>query len=333
MRYISDKGDISPLMPVAQQETSPWTKIAIDLVGPSHTLNDSVYLSIIDLYSRYPEVYRLRQATSVAIISCLKDLFSRFGLPRVLVSDNGTPFVSAAFEHYLEECGIQHVRSSNYYPQSNGTIERFHSTFKSRIKRLRIDNWPLEEAITQVMGDIRSSPHEMTGETPFHRLFGRQMRTKLSLLQVGTSPEKGPAVPARDATAEYIRKSRKAVHRTYKVGDTVAFRTGMKQPFTGRGTILKRLSNRTYEVQIHAGQGERIAKYNKFHLKPINDTLSADSELDEQEAAYDAVLDDVPPPVKQAQPRSILKEASSPVGVAHQKPRRLITQPKRYMFE
>ena len=114
--------------------------ISIDLTGPSETLKGCTLLTIIDYYSRYPEAYILRNGSSAEILSCLRESFARFGIPKTQVSDNGSVFVSKEFEQFLTSLGIVHRRSSNYHPQSNGTIERLHSTLKSRLKRLRVDN-------------------------------------------------------------------------------------------------------------------------------------------------------------------------------------------------
>ena len=68
----------TPLEPVANKATSPYD-VAVDLTGPSDTLHGNTLLTIIDFYSRYPEV-----------IEKLSRSFSKFGLPRHLVSDNGS---------------------------------------------------------------------------------------------------------------------------------------------------------------------------------------------------------------------------------------------------
>jgi len=50
--------------------------------------------------------------------------------PRI-ISDNGPQFISKDFKHFVRLCGMTHVRTSPYYPQSNGKIERYHRTIKS----------------------------------------------------------------------------------------------------------------------------------------------------------------------------------------------------------
>jgi putative transposase len=50
-------------------------------------------------------------------------------MPRI-ISDNGPQFVAKEFKEFIRICGMTHVRTSPYYPQSNGKIERFHKTIK-----------------------------------------------------------------------------------------------------------------------------------------------------------------------------------------------------------
>jgi len=54
--------------------------------------------------------------------------------PRI-ISDNGPQFISTDFKHFVRLCGMKHVRTSPYYPQSNGKIERYHRTIKSQCIR------------------------------------------------------------------------------------------------------------------------------------------------------------------------------------------------------
>ena len=56
--------------------------------------------------------------------------------PRI-ISDNGPQFLARDFKEYIRLCGMTHVRTSPYYPQSNGKIERFHQSIKSECIRPR----------------------------------------------------------------------------------------------------------------------------------------------------------------------------------------------------
>jgi putative transposase len=56
--------------------------------------------------------------------------------PRI-ISDNGPPFIAKDFQEFIRICGMTHVRTSPYYPQSNGKIERWHKTLKGECIRVK----------------------------------------------------------------------------------------------------------------------------------------------------------------------------------------------------
>ena len=177
--------------PMAPIETSRvFQKLAVDLTGPSPLFDGAVVLTAIDYHSRYPFAFTLKRGTSQEIIGCLRHIFSQFGLPEAIVSDNGTPFVSTEFDSFLTRLGIKHNKSSIYFPQANGLVEHFHSTFKHRLARVRHGaEVSLQCAMDSVLFDIRATPAAFTGVTPFSRLFGdREMGTELS--QLSHSPRR-----------------------------------------------------------------------------------------------------------------------------------------------
>lgn len=89
--------------------------------------------SVLDGYSRYIVHWEIREAMKeydVEII--LQRAREKFpdAKPRV-ISDNGPQFISNDFKKYIKLSGMTHVRTSPYYPQSNGKLERYHKTIKS----------------------------------------------------------------------------------------------------------------------------------------------------------------------------------------------------------
>lgn len=93
--------------------------------------------TILDGYSRYIVHWEIRAAMTAADVeTVLQRARERFpqAKPRI-ISDNGPQFVARDFKHFVRLCGMQHVRTSPYYPQSNGKIERWHQTLKQECIR------------------------------------------------------------------------------------------------------------------------------------------------------------------------------------------------------
>lgn len=88
--------------------------------------------SVLDGYSRYVVHWDIRETMREAdvetILQRAREKFPDAG-PRI-ISDNGPQFVSGDFREFVRISGMTHVRTSPYYPQSNGKIERWHQSLK-----------------------------------------------------------------------------------------------------------------------------------------------------------------------------------------------------------
>ncbi|GJQ75125.1 hypothetical protein Trydic_g9734 [Trypoxylus dichotomus] len=90
-----------------------WEKVAFDLF----TLDGSDYLLGVDYYSKFVEVSKLNITTAKEVIDQMKSIFSRQGIPKLVVSDNGPQFNCRDFGKFASEYGFTHVTSSPRYAQ------------------------------------------------------------------------------------------------------------------------------------------------------------------------------------------------------------------------
>ncbi len=90
------------------------------------------FCGLLDGFSRYIVNWEIREAMKESdieiIIQRAKEKFSS-ARPRI-ISDNGPQFIARDFKEFVRVSGMTHVRTSPFYPQSNGKIERFHKTLK-----------------------------------------------------------------------------------------------------------------------------------------------------------------------------------------------------------
>jgi len=93
--------------------------------------------TILDGYSRYIVHWELRTSmTQQDELVILQRALEKFpGEHPRIISDNGSQFVAKDFKEFIRICGLTHVRTSPYYPQSNGKLERYHGTIKSECIR------------------------------------------------------------------------------------------------------------------------------------------------------------------------------------------------------
>jgi len=72
--------------------------------------------------------------SSERTVEVLRSLFAMYGLPQVIVSDNGTQFTSGTFQRFCKNNGIYYKLSAPYHPSTNGEAEHFVQTFKTAMK-------------------------------------------------------------------------------------------------------------------------------------------------------------------------------------------------------
>jgi putative transposase len=103
--------------------------------------------SILDGYSRFIVHWEIREKMEeIDVETILQRARERFpnARPRI-ISDNGPQFIAKDFKEFIRLAGMTHVRTSPYYPQSNGKIERWHKTLKGDCIRVQVP-LSLEEA-------------------------------------------------------------------------------------------------------------------------------------------------------------------------------------------
>ena len=112
--------------------------------------------SLLDGYSRFIVHWEIRESmTEQDVETIIQRAREKFPgeTPRI-ISDNGPQFVARDFKSFIRLCGMTHVRTSPYYPQSNGKLERWHGSIKREcIRPAAIDS--LEDARRRVAEYVR----------------------------------------------------------------------------------------------------------------------------------------------------------------------------------
>ena len=158
-----------PLKPTSLPER-PWVKVGVDLCFK----NGSNFLVAVDYFSRWIEIIHLPDTASSYVIGKLKNLFAKFGIPEVVVSDNGPQFSSSSFCQFGQEYGFQHYTSDPHFPQENGCAERAVQTAKRILSQ--------DDVFLSSMA-YRATPLDTTGYSPAQLLMGRQIRTRLPMIK------------------------------------------------------------------------------------------------------------------------------------------------------
>ncbi|KAL0894785.1 hypothetical protein ABMA27_013312 [Loxostege sticticalis] len=216
---------------------APWQRVHIDYLS----IGQRVYLVIVDSFSKWLECLYMHNGTSTrALISKLKCIFSIFGIPNVLVSDNDVKINSDEFRTFCTSNGIKYMTSPIYHPPSNGQAENSVRTCKKMLKCILQGDIPshkIDETLLGYLFNYRNTVHCTTGETPAKLMFGRHLRSRLDLILPSGMTHSIEEVP---------------VKRHFELGDVVWTRWYNARKETWQlGTIKEKVGNRMYRIILN----------------------------------------------------------------------------------
>lgn len=172
-----------------------FERFHIDIVGPvveSYEGNKYIITSI-DSFSRYGLVKPLPRVTTKDIIKFMEEkIIYTFGVPKKPVSDNGPQFKSEDFKAFVKDMNFQHIRTTDYHPQSNGMDERFNGTLVKILRNYIDENqrdW--DAKLLQAVWIYSTTTNESTKFTPFTLVYGCEARSLNELNtcdSLGTDP-------------------------------------------------------------------------------------------------------------------------------------------------
>ncbi|KAM8703144.1 hypothetical protein ACLKA7_007855 [Drosophila subpalustris] len=138
----------------------PWERIHIDYAGP---MEGMMLLIISDAYSKWLEVKVTKSTTASATIMLLDEVFTSYGVPLMVVSDNGTNFTSAELNNYLDSVGVKYRKfSAPYHPATNGQAERNVQTVKNALRAMGSNAKTLKSNLNEFLRQYRNAPHSTT---------------------------------------------------------------------------------------------------------------------------------------------------------------------------
>lgn len=165
-----DRNPIRPHFNVVPPATKPFQVIHMDLF----TVQGEKYVTLIDVFTKYGQAYHLRDGTAVSILQALLQYCTHHGVPLTIITDNGTEFTNQLFSEFTRLHKIIHHRVLAHSPNSNGNVERFHSTLLEhlRILKLKRKEEPIVNLMPYAIIGYNSSIHSFTKCRPFDLLTG-----------------------------------------------------------------------------------------------------------------------------------------------------------------
>lgn len=220
----------------------------------------------------------------------------------MVVTDNGTGFVSTEFEEFLRANGVKHTTSALYHPTSNGLAERAVQVVKNGLKK-RVTG-SMSRRLAKVLFSYRMTPQTITGTSPAELLLGRRLRTRMDLLR----PNAADRVEKKQQQQK-AQHDRRAKPRVFSVGDAVFMRNSGAGCRWLPGQIVEKTRPVSFRVLLEDGRGKRCHQ-DQLRSRVVDErgTDSPPGDLSSSTPVSGPSLsDDVPPilgPSEAAQPNS-----------------------------
>jgi len=319
--------------------------VALDILGPlTKTEEGNAYILVIgDHFTKWIEAVPLPNIEAITVARALLDNFiCRFGVPRVLLSDQGRQFESALFKELCVILGIKKTRTSPYHPQCNGMVERYNRTLCQMLAAYvdnKPENWDQYLSLTSMA--YRASEHTSSGFTPNKLMLGREVILPTDLL-VGKTPDEAPknlprfVANYRNAMWEANEEARKQlgtairhqkvtydlkVHgQSFNDGDMVwlhqTLRKKGKSPklqvkWTGPWRIVKKITDVTYLITKTNHKATQIVHFNRLKpclMRPESENQNTEVEVDLHDSGDETEKDEEASPYPITAQRAKLME-------------------------
>ena len=218
---------------------------------------------VVDYYSKYPLVRKLKDFSSQEIINLTKQIFGEQEIPERLISDNDPHYSSTLFKQFSREWGFEPYTSSPRYPQSNGLAEHCVQAIKSAMQKVTSSNCNLD----MVLLCLRSTPIDHVIPSPSELLYNWKL--------VGNLPIKCPnnaSQKEKIATRLYQRQSCQKSQHDWHIQDLPNILEGQHvwvyDPDSSKwspAVVTQRcVELRSYIVQTSSGKSLRR---NRKHLR------------------------------------------------------------------
>ena len=298
-----------------------WKRLHIDFAGP---FMGSMFMIVVDAFSKWLEVYKMMQTTSTATITRLKRLFASYGVPEQIVTDNAATFMSDEFQQFTKRNGILHTTGAPRHPATNGLAERYVSTFKAGMKKLAKDDLSIEDKVSHFLLWYRTTPNSTTGESPADLFLKRHIRTRLDFLK--------PSIRERVRRKQYRQKEehdQHAAERQFDMDEQVYLRnTAGEKPRWIPGVIRQQTGPVSYRVQGEST--EQVYRRHGDQLRPRSTPETSELQPDEDTSPPAEQVKECARTAPTTSEQVQLPEPPDPVPVALRRSERTTRRPERY---
>lgn len=167
-----DRKPLKLLMNKTPTASKPFEIVHLDTI----TLGGNKFFTLVDSFSKFAQAYPISSTQAVEISDKLVDYFSHHGLPTLLITDNGAEFKNTIIKELLAFHRIEVHFNSSQHPESNGIVERFHSTLIEHIRlfnnRKEFENESIYTKVRYAILAYNNTIHSVTKLRPIQIITG-----------------------------------------------------------------------------------------------------------------------------------------------------------------
>jgi hypothetical protein len=282
----------------------------------------------MDYFTKWPIAKAMPNQNADRVAAFIQNnIICQHGCPKQIQSDNGTPFRNQWIPELAKRCGIKHIFSTSYHPQSNGLVECYNQTLCDSLRSWVWENptdWDLH--VDKALFSYRTRKQSSTGFSPFELVYGIPGRLPIDLKwDLPDQPDHPDTLsqcvaqlltklePARLQTTESIKiaqRRQKATYdkkvvrpRTFHIGDKVLrindAKTAKLDPtWEGPYFVHQVLPHEVYKLRKLNGKlvrnlenGDRLKHYKERALPPASSSArqaASDQDSDQEQQDSDS---------------------------------------------
>jgi transposase InsO family protein len=188
----------------------PMERLNVDTIGPFEPddSGNTYIITIIDCFTRWVELYAVKDTTAISAANVLLLHMGRFGIPTQILSDNGSQFVNDIITEFTKLVGTEHVKTLAYSKEENAIVERANKEALRHLRAMVFDEnivhiW--STCLPFIQRIINSTIESSIGATPASILFGNSISLDRGIfLPLGERRTGNVAIAVSDWTSKML---------------------------------------------------------------------------------------------------------------------------------
>lgn len=160
--------------------SAPWPFVSwgMDAIGPIEPATSNVHrfiLVAIDYFTKWVEAVTFKSVTKKVVVDFVhSNIICRFGIPKVIITDNAANLNSHLMKEVCQQFKIMHQNSTPYRPKANGAVEAANKNIKKILRKMVQGSRQWHEKLPFALLGYRTTVRTSIGTTPYLLVYGTE---------------------------------------------------------------------------------------------------------------------------------------------------------------